>query len=145
MNRTWSKILIRMIVFALLSALLLAIAFTILDFSENFVQNVLSGAIVGAITGVVICAAIGVLERELIPQEDIRHSATGTVSNVIIGGCVGLIAASVLVTITFTIVGQINHLPDPFLWGALISTLAGWPLGILIGVIIGAGWRRVRL
>jgi hypothetical protein len=127
------------------SALFSAIAFVFLDFTRGFSQNALSGAIVGAVSGLVMCAALCVLEPQLMPQANVRHSKTGTVSNAIIGGFVGLIVTSVLVTIAFTIVGQINHLPDPFLWGALISALAGWALGALIGAMIGASWEQMRL
>ena len=129
------------ITFVFVSSLLLAIAFAILDFSGDFTQNALSGAIVGAISGLVICATVCVFENKLMPQVDYRYFRTGIVPNAIVGGYIGLIVTSVLITITFTIVGLINHLPDPYRWGTLISALAGWLLGALMGAIIGASWR----
>ena len=129
--------------FTIISTFLLASAFAIFDFSGDLAQDTLSGAIVGAFSGLVICVVVCVLEHKLMPQVDARHSRTSTFSNAIIGGFIGLIVTSVLVTITFTISGLINHLPDPFLWGMLITALAGWVLGALIGAIIGAGWRLV--
>lgn len=126
--------------FMLISALLLAIASTIVGYSESVVQNAVSGAIVGALSGLLTCAAVCGLGNRLMPQVDARHPGTSAITGAIIGGYVGLIVTSVLVTLAVTIVGSINHLPAPFLCGALLSSLGGWAIGGLLGVLIGVSW-----
>lgn len=129
----------------LVSALLLAVASAIVGYSESLVHNALFGAIVGALSGLLICAIVCRVGNELASQIGAGHPRTGTIGNVIVGACVGLIITSVLVTVSLTAVGLINHRPDPFLWGAMISSLGAWVLGGLLGALIGAAWSRGQL
>jgi hypothetical protein len=89
--------------------------------------------------------AVCLLGRKLIPQDDVRHSTTGTITNTLIGAHVGLIVTSVVVTVTFTIVGTINNLPDPLVWAALISGLGGSVVGATLGATIGTRREGVWL
>lgn len=138
-----TKTIRKTVVFMLASTIFMMTAFIISNYSESVVQDALTGAIVGALSGLITCLAICKLGNRLMPQADTRHSRAGVVTNAIIGGYVDLIATSVLVTLSLTVLGAINDIPTPFLWAALISGLGGWILGALIGGLIGAGWERV--
>jgi len=124
------------------AAFVLAGASAFIGYSGNLVEDVLTGAIVGAVAGLLTCMAICVLGDKLMPEPDIRKSPEGRLTNAIIGGYVGLIATGVLVTIAVTILGAINDRPAPFLWGTLISSLGGWIVGGVLGVLIGVSWNR---
>jgi hypothetical protein len=133
----------RTVLFMLVSAFLLTIAFFIFGVSENPVQNLAIGLAVGAISGLVTCAAVCKIGDKLMPEADVRRSRTGVITSAIIGGYVDLMVTSILVTLALTIIGVINDVPAPFLWGALVSCLGGWIAGALVGGIIGASWERV--
>lgn len=132
----------KMVTFMVVGALILAVIFAVLGLPASMAQNALSGAIVGAIAGMLICMAICVLGRMLLPVADASNDRPSIASNAIIGGYVGLIFVSILTTIAFTLVGVFNHLPNPFLWGTLISALVGWFVGAFLGVLIGVTWNR---
>lgn len=61
----------------------------------------------------------------------------------LIGAHLGLIVTSVIETVTFTIAGTINNLPDPLVWAALLSGPGGSVAGAIMGATIGASWERV--
>jgi hypothetical protein len=132
----------KMVTFTVVGALLLAIVFAALGLPASRAQNALSGAVVGAIAGVLICMAICVLGRSLSSPDPVADYRPSVAANAIVGGYVGLIIVSVLTTITFTLVGVFNHLPNPFLWGTLVSALVGWIAGAFLGVLIGATWEK---
>ncbi|KPK08444.1 MAG: hypothetical protein AMJ56_11640 [Anaerolineae bacterium SG8_19] len=130
--------------FSAVSAILVAVVFLSFHFSESYAKDAVFGAVVGTISAIAVCLVIGTLEPELMPEQAVRHSATGTIGNVVIGAYVGLIVMSILVTVFVPIMALVTRPPSLFLWGALLAALVGWLLGAILGAAIGASWSRWR-
>ena len=132
-------------VFGILSAILFAVAFALLGISGSFVNDVIFGAVAGASTGVLIAFIVGVIEQGFLSQKEPVDFVALTISNAIIGMFVGALVATFAVIIMAQVMSYIIQPPGPVVWGVFLGRLVGTPLGVLIGLIIGASWRWLHL
>jgi hypothetical protein len=146
MDIKWEAITRNAMLFAVVGAVLFAAVFGFLGQSIEVADYVLLGALSGALVGASVSVVVGVAEQERIRHVGDVVSAAWTTINAIIGMLAGAITAliAVIVLVPATGCGCDTRSLSLFAWGVFLARLVGAPLGVVLGLIIGASWRRVR-
>ncbi len=140
-SRNWQSITTSSVMYGLVSALLFAGVFSLLGISSEPGDDMLFGALSGAFSGLLISLVVGVIDQALARKEIITGAVTWTVSNSIVGFIAGALITTGIFFILVQLTGFVSLTQLRSIFDLPLCCLVGIPLGIIIGLLIGASWH----